>query len=95
MNIAYELLVSARFRVREQVGQSSPRKFLLRTAFDRLETRRDPRFRRKGGEERLGEAVNGLDAKAARCFQDLGEQAPRPLPGTASSCPRRWSDRSR
>ncbi len=80
LHVADELLVSVRLRVREKVGERRPGKLLLRPALDRLETGRDPGLRRKRREQRLREAVDGLDAKAARRLQHLGEQAPGPFP---------------
>ena len=67
------------FGVGHQVGERAPHQLLLGPALDRLEARHDPRFRRKGREQRLGEAVDGLDLQPAGAVEHPREQLPRAL----------------
>ena len=69
LDVADQRLVGGGFRVGHEVGEGAPHQLLLRPAFDRLETGHDPRFRRKCGEQPLGEAVDRLDLEAARAIQ--------------------------
>ena len=65
-------------RLRGEGGQGLARKRLLLASLDRAKPRRNPRFRRKSGEQALAKAVNGLDSKRPRRIEHLCKQLPGP-----------------
>ena len=67
------------FRIRQQAGERGPRQLLLGAALDRLEAGGDARFLREARKQRLGEAVDGLNAQAPRRIEHPREQAPGAL----------------
>ncbi len=100
LDVGDQRFIAAAFGLRQQIGERRARQFLLGAPLDRLETRRDPRLGRKRREQRLGEAVDGLDAQAAGRVEHLGEQPARALHGRrvvglaeidTGRCARSWS----
>ena len=89
LDVADQRFVATRLGVGHQVGQRTPHQLLLGAALDRLEARRDPGLGRKGREQSLGEAVDGLDLQAAGAVEHFGEQLPRALAAFAGRCARR------
>jgi hypothetical protein len=79
LDVADQPLVAATFGVGEQIGESRPRQLLLGAALDRLESGRNPRLGRERRKQRLGEAMDGLDAQSAGRVEDPREQPPSPL----------------
>ena len=79
------LVIAVAFGIGHQIRERPPHQLLLGPALDRLEAGRDPGFRRKCGEQRLGEGVDGLDLEAARAIEHAGEQLPRSLAACCGS----------
>ncbi len=79
LDIANQTVIAVAFGIGHQIRERPPHQLLLGPALDRLEAGRDPGFRRKCGEKRLGKGVDGLDLEAARTIEHAGEQLPRSL----------------
>ena len=77
LDVGDQRFIAAGFRVGQQLGERAVSELFRRPAFEGLQSRRDPRFGRKGGEQRLREAVNCLDPEATRRVEHAREQPPR------------------
>ena len=67
--------VATSLGISHEVGQRTAYQLLLGPAFDRLEARRNPGLCRKGSEQRLSEAVDGLDLQPARAVEHFARTA--------------------
>ena len=80
LDVADQPFVAGGFGLGHEVGERAPHQLLLGASLDGLETGDDAGFGGEGCEQRLREAVDGLDLQAAGTVEYLGEQLPRPLP---------------
>ena len=89
LHVADERQVALLLRADQQVGERRAGELLLLPALERPEARHEPRLGGKGGEQALGEGVDGLDAKPAAGRLEHGrEPGPRArsiISGTGSS----------